>query len=260
MTLSDFSGASRRRDRNVPALSRRETMASDLTEISNTLWSAADKLRPNSGIRPAEYTRPVLGLLFLRHADERFAAIEKKLSPRAGSRVKPGPDAYKAEGAIFLPPESRFVFLLTLPEGANLGRALTTAMREIEDKNPELEDVLPKTYKAIPDDVLVEFAARLATAQNRGRRVRPCLRIFHGQFRQGDDAEGWRVLYAGLDRSSHCRSAGALSRPHPRSRLRFGRHVRAFRRIREAASEGAREGAFDLWRERTRETWRLSRR
>jgi type I restriction enzyme M protein len=50
-------------------------MASDLTEISNTLWSTADKLRANSGIMAAEYARPVLGLLSLRHADERSDAV-----------------------------------------------------------------------------------------------------------------------------------------------------------------------------------------
>ena len=175
MTVSGGVGALRFESRHHCRCEDCETMASDLTEISSTLWSTADKLRANSGIMPAEYARPVLGLLFLRHADERFAAIEKKLSPRAGSRVRPGPDAYKSEGAIFLPPESRFAFLLSLPEGANLGRALTTAMREIEDKNPELADVLPKTYQAIPDDVLVELLRALAAAQDCRRRVRPCL-------------------------------------------------------------------------------------
>ena len=157
-------------------------MASDLTEISSTLWSTADKLRANSGIMPAEYARPVLGLLFLRHADERFAAIEKKLSPRAGSRVKPGPDAYKSEGAIFLPPESRFAFLLNLPEGANLGRALTTAMREIEDKNPELADVLPKSYQAIPDDVLVELLRALQPLKIAGDAFGHVYEYFMGNF------------------------------------------------------------------------------
>jgi type I restriction enzyme M protein len=157
-------------------------MASDLTEISNTLWSTADKLRANSGILPAEYARPVLGLLFLRHADERFAEVEKKLAPRAGSRVRPGPEVYKAEGAIFLPPEARFAFLLNLPEGSNLGRALTTAMREIEAKNAELADVLPKTYQAIPDDVLVELLRALRPLKIAGDAFGHVYEYFMGNF------------------------------------------------------------------------------
>lgn len=132
-------------------------MASDLATIENQLWRAADQLRANAGVLPAQYARPVMGLLFLRYADRRFTELEAKFAPRAGSRIKPGPDDYKAEGAIYLPAEARFSHLLRLPEDANLGRALSNAMRDIEENNPELADVLPKDYQAILDDVLVEL-------------------------------------------------------------------------------------------------------
>lgn len=157
-------------------------MAADLKTISDKLWTTADKLRANSGILPAEYARPVLGLLFLRHADERFSEVEAKLSPREGSRIRPGPEAYKAEGAIYLPPEARFSFLLALPEGSNLGRALTTAMREIEAKNPELADVLPKTYQSIPDDVLVELLRELQPLKIGGDAFGHVYEYFMGNF------------------------------------------------------------------------------
>lgn len=157
-------------------------MAADLKTISDKLWTTADKLRANSGILPAEYARPVLGLLFLRHADERFSEVEAKLSPREGSRIRHGPEAYKAEGAIYLPPEARFSFLLALPEGSNLGRALTTAMREIEAKNPELADVLPKTYQSIPDDVLVELLRELQPLKIGGDAFGHVYEYFMGNF------------------------------------------------------------------------------
>lgn len=154
----------------------------DFAAISDKLWTAADKLRANSGIMPSEYARPVLGLLFLRHADELFTEVEATLSPREGSRVRPGPDAYKSQGAIFLPPEARFSYLLKLPEGSNLGRALTTAMREIEDKNPELSDVLPKNYQAIPDDVLVELLRELVKLKIAGDAFGHVYEYFMGNF------------------------------------------------------------------------------
>ncbi len=132
-------------------------MASDLSVIENELWRAADQLRANAGIMPSQYARPVMGLLFLRYADQKFSDIEKDVKPRAGSRVKAGPDAYKSKGAIYLTEHARFAALLSLPEDENLGKALTTAMREIEKYNPELADVLPKDYQTIPDDVLVEL-------------------------------------------------------------------------------------------------------
>ncbi len=64
-------------------------MASDIVEIERRLWSVADQLRASSGLKPSEYSRPVLGLLFLRYADGRFAEVEKQLKPSPGSRLGP---------------------------------------------------------------------------------------------------------------------------------------------------------------------------
>ena len=73
-------------------------MASDLTEISSTLWSTADQLRANSGLKPSEYSRPVLGLLFLRYADGRFAEVEKT-TPAARRQPPRRADAGRVQGA-----------------------------------------------------------------------------------------------------------------------------------------------------------------
>jgi type I restriction enzyme M protein len=129
----------------------------DLREIDNRLWKAADQLRANSGLRPSEFSRPVLGLLFLRYAEGRFAAVEKELKPAPGSRRTIGPTDYHARGVVYLPPEARFSRLLALPEGDNLGKALNEAMRLVEQHNPDLESVLPRTYQAVPNKVLVEL-------------------------------------------------------------------------------------------------------
>jgi type I restriction enzyme M protein len=138
-------------------------MASDINEIERRLWSIADQLRANSGLKPSEYSRPVLGLLFLRYADGRFAEAEKQLKPRPGSRMgAPGPDAYKAQGIIYLTTDARFSHLLALPEGSNLGRALNQAMEAIEKHNPNLDGALPKNYGAVNDDVLRELIKTLA--------------------------------------------------------------------------------------------------
>src|SRR5262245_2585279 len=104
-------------------------MASENGEVERRLWSVADQLRANSGLKPSEYSRPALGLLFLRYADQQFAKAGSQITPKPGSRRgAPGPDAFKARGVIFLTPEARFQYLLSLPEGSNLGRALNQAM------------------------------------------------------------------------------------------------------------------------------------
>jgi type I restriction enzyme M protein len=40
--------------------------------LENRLWAAADQLRANSGLTSAQYSQPVLGLIFLRFAEVRF--------------------------------------------------------------------------------------------------------------------------------------------------------------------------------------------
>ena len=46
--------------------------AQDLAQVRRTLWAAADEMRANSTLAPAEYRGPVLGLIFLAYAEQRF--------------------------------------------------------------------------------------------------------------------------------------------------------------------------------------------
>lgn len=46
-------------------------MTNDQNDIENRLWSAADKLWANPGLKPSEYAAPVLSLIFLRYTDEK---------------------------------------------------------------------------------------------------------------------------------------------------------------------------------------------
>ena len=58
------------------APSEKDTAAASLEK---RLWDAADQFRANSGLKPQEYSAPVLGLIFLRFAEVRFAAQRIKL-------------------------------------------------------------------------------------------------------------------------------------------------------------------------------------
>ena len=51
-------------------------MPANTTEIETRLWDAADELRANSKLKSFEYSIPVLGLIFLRYADIKFARAE----------------------------------------------------------------------------------------------------------------------------------------------------------------------------------------
>ncbi len=47
--------------------------------LEKRLWDAADQFRANSGLKAQEYSGPILGLIFLRFAEVRFAAQRAKL-------------------------------------------------------------------------------------------------------------------------------------------------------------------------------------
>lgn len=140
------------------------------TMLEKRLWTAADELRANSGLTAAQYSQPVLGLIFLRFADAKFAArraeLEKSATGRRGSRVDDA-GSYHSQGVLFLPPEARFSELLDYPEGGkngkSLGQAVDDAMRSIERENPQLAGVLPKTYQVFKARLLKELLKTFST-------------------------------------------------------------------------------------------------
>jgi type I restriction enzyme M protein len=123
-------------------------------QLEARLWDSANTLWANAALKPSEYSPVVLGLIFLRFADVRFAMVHADLKPAAGSRRKIGPADYHAEGVLYLPESARFEALINLPEGAEIGEAINAAMRSIEKENTDLADVLPKTYHILENSTL----------------------------------------------------------------------------------------------------------
>jgi type I restriction enzyme M protein len=130
-------------------------MANNHSELEKRLWEAADDLRANSKLKSAEYSVPVLGLIFLRYADHKFGEAEKKLAQQGTGRRKVGKTDYQAQGVLFIPENARFSHLLNLPEGTDVGKAINDAMKAIEAENEDLRDVLPKTYNALEKNLLI---------------------------------------------------------------------------------------------------------
>ena len=44
----------------------------NIEHLETALWAAADNLRANSKLTAGEYCMPVLGVIFLRHATNRY--------------------------------------------------------------------------------------------------------------------------------------------------------------------------------------------
>jgi len=129
----------------------------DLSEVRKTLWKAADELRANSTLTPADYRGPVLGLMFLAYAEHRFEAIRPELEAEATPRNPVTADDYRARSVLYVPDEARLSGLVNLPEGQDLGAAVDAAMKAVEAANPELRDVLPRGYQRLERSTLTEL-------------------------------------------------------------------------------------------------------
>ena len=128
-----------------------------IEELEKHLWSAADSLRANTGLTAQEYSRPILGLIFLRYAEFRFTQAKTKIESKVSSRRR-GSDGIKskiqAEGAMFVPDDALYSNLLALPEGSNIGVNVNNAMKALEAENESIKDALPKTYTRFDNDIL----------------------------------------------------------------------------------------------------------
>jgi type I restriction enzyme M protein len=134
--------------------------------LEKRLWDSADQFRANSGLKAQEYSGPILGIIFLRFAEVRFAQKRAALenapsSSRRGSRVDE-PAAYHADGILYLAPNARFGHLLDLPEAVNIGAKVNEAMRDIEKHNPQIAGILPKTYNLFTSTLLKELLKNIS--------------------------------------------------------------------------------------------------
>src|SRR5436190_2555202 len=141
-----------------------------LKQLERDLWDAADSLRANSDLRASEYSTPVLGLIFLRFADNKYRQYEQEIlaeyaALKGTRREKPVSDIAIEKCGFYLPDHARYDYLLNLPEKKDIAKALKEAMKAIEEYKPELEGTLPKdeyfpltrTDKTLPKQLLRNF-------------------------------------------------------------------------------------------------------
>jgi type I restriction enzyme M protein len=129
-----------------------------IKQLEKELWDAADALRANSKLTAAEYKDPVLGLVLLRFAQNKYEEakpiVDKKIpsGPR-GKRAATKEDFLSA-GAILLPEKAKYEYLAALPESADIASAINNAMKVIEAEYPDLQGNLPKNYQEFESDLL----------------------------------------------------------------------------------------------------------
>lgn len=141
-----------------------------LRQLENKLWTAADQLRANSKLTASEYSFPVLGLIFLRHAYNRYKTARKEIEgtlpvhPQRGRRSLTKDDFIQAK-ALYLPEKARWNTIAELPEGEDIGQFIDDAMRSIEEEYEVLEGVLPKDYSIFEKQLLQRLVRIFNTEQ-----------------------------------------------------------------------------------------------
>lgn len=124
-------------------------MAEDLKQFEDNLWEAADKLRSDSGLKSTQYSTPLLGLIFLRFASNKYDRFKDEIEAEYQAALGTRNEKTREEIALrkcgfYLPEKSHFDYLLNLSESDDIPRAIKEAMEEIEKHKPELVGSLPK--------------------------------------------------------------------------------------------------------------------
>jgi type I restriction enzyme M protein len=175
----------------------------ELKQLESDLWSAADNLRANSDLKSSEYSTPVLGLIFLKFADNNYrrheAEILAEYQKLKGTRREKKIFEIAIEKCGFhLPDHARYDYLLNLPEEKDIAKALKEAMKAIEQYKPELEGVLPKDdyfrltrdekTRTIPNQLLKNFAN--IPADFTGDLFGQIYEYFLGEFARSEGSKG----------------------------------------------------------------------
>lgn len=133
----------------------------EIEQLEAELWDSANTLRANSKLTAAEYKDPVLGLILLRYAQNRYeqakATVDASIPDGPRGKRAATKDDYLAAGAMLLPEQAQYDWLAGLPEDRHISDAINNAMRLIEGEYPDLAGVLPKNYQEMDADLLREL-------------------------------------------------------------------------------------------------------
>jgi type I restriction enzyme M protein len=121
----------------------------ELKKLNENLWSAATKMRADSDLKLNEIDTPLLGLIFLKFADNKYSLVESEIEAELKAqensrRQRPVHEIAIEKCGFYLPRKARYNYLLNLPEEEDIAKAIKEAMDEIESYKPELKDVLPQ--------------------------------------------------------------------------------------------------------------------
>lgn len=125
-------------------MARKAAKPKNEISMEEALWKSADKLR--GSVEPAEYKHVVLSLFFLKFASDKFEAQRQKLIDSGFEKHVEMTYAYTKDNVFFIPPESRWSFIMENAKQDDIALKIDTALYTIEKNNPSLKGALPDNY------------------------------------------------------------------------------------------------------------------
>ena len=136
----------------------------DIEKLEADLWEAADNLRANSKLTSSDYFMPVLGVIFLRHAANRFEAAQQQIDEDQAAGRCPSAKCFQPttsrRRALWLPESARYDWIMqqAATSGSRPAASLSpSAMTAIEADFEPLQGVLPKDYGIFEPKVLEDL-------------------------------------------------------------------------------------------------------
>lgn len=112
--------------------------------IEESLWESANKLR--GSVEPSEYKHVVLGLIFLKFANDKFEERRRELVNEGKEKYLEMVEFYTMKNVFYLPEESRWTYLIKNAKQSDISIKIDTALFTVEKNNPSLKGALPDNY------------------------------------------------------------------------------------------------------------------
>ncbi len=114
--------------------------------MEESLWQSCNKMR--GSIEPSEYKHVVLSLIFLKYAGDHFEKRRNEIIAEGHSAFAGMVEFYEAKNVFFLPPESRWSFIMENAKQPDIAIKIDKALSEVERNNKSLKGALPMNYYA----------------------------------------------------------------------------------------------------------------
>ena len=112
--------------------------------MEESLWESCNKMR--GSIEPSEYKHVVLSLIFLKYASDHFEKRRQEIIADGMEDFVDMVEFYEAKNVFYLPPESRWSFIMENAKQNDIAIKIDKALSEVERQNKSLKGALPNNY------------------------------------------------------------------------------------------------------------------